>query len=140
MRLSLLIPLAAAALPLAACDSSDPADGGFFNGVQGLSSGTYEARIDEREAALTEAQRRNAALNAEISRLQGELDGAKAALARERSRLRAEGKTLSPADDAKVTALLTAVPAGDTPEAHAAALRQTILAARDMAELLARSG
>lgn len=133
MRLVFLIPLTV----LYGCDSSDPADGGFFNGVAGLSSGTYEARIDEREAQVAEAQRRNAELNAEIARLQGDLDSAKAALAKERARLRAQGRPLSAETDAKVTAALTATPSGATPQEQALALRQAIADARRLAESLA---
>lgn len=39
---------------LAGCQtSSDPADGGFFNGVAGVSSGTYQGRVDALEGQPT---------------------------------------------------------------------------------------
>ena len=135
MRLLKALPL----LVVMACvDSSDPADGGFFNGVAGVSNGTYDARINERETALAAAQNRNAALNAEIASLQGQLDAAKAQLARERSRLRAQGASLPTGTENKVNAALTRVPAGSTPEEQAASLRQAIADARELSEALSK--
>ena len=135
MQLIKTLPL----LCLMACaDSADPADGGFFNGVAGLSSGTYDARINERETALASAQQRNVALNAEIASLQGQLDAAKAQLARERALLRAQGKSLPAATENKVNAALTRVPAGSTPAQQAASLRQAIADARNLSYTLSQ--
>lgn len=98
--------VAAALLGLAACTNDDPSRGGFFGGVSGLSSGTYERQTQARrdtlsaeqqrnqqlqtDAARTGAQRQqvaseraalerqNAALGAEINRLRGKLSAAEA--------------------------------------------------------------
>ncbi len=40
------------ALLLTACVSDDPRQGGFFGGLAGLGSGTYEQRVADEEAAL----------------------------------------------------------------------------------------
>jgi chromosome segregation ATPase len=52
------ITLTVATLVLSACATTDnPREGGFFGGVQGINSGAYDKRIEEREDSL---QRLNA--------------------------------------------------------------------------------
>ncbi|MEM6680460.1 MAG: hypothetical protein AAF675_21545 [Pseudomonadota bacterium] len=58
---------------LAGCESNpDPASGGFFSGVQGLSSGTYEQRLQEREQTLEAEQAAQQRLSAEADALDAE--------------------------------------------------------------------
>lgn len=50
---------------LGACaTNADPGQGGFISGVAGLSSGSYQQRIDERQAALEAEQAQQASLEA----------------------------------------------------------------------------
>ena len=51
---------------LTACaTSTDPHEGGFLGGVQGLSSGEYDSRINERQARLDRMKQEQAALDNE---------------------------------------------------------------------------
>lgn len=93
-------------LALAACNTTDPNQGGFFGGMGGLLSGNYERDTQARRDALAAEQARNrdlqaqasasqrerqqvayeraslqqqiAALNGDIGRLRGRLDSAEA--------------------------------------------------------------
>jgi len=57
-------------LYLSACaTTSDPHKGGFMGGVQGLSSGEYERRVDERQARLERMKNEQAQLDNEGSSL-----------------------------------------------------------------------
>ena len=51
-------------------NSTDPREGGFFGGVAGLTSGTYEERVRDRQESLERAQ----ALQRELEAEQAELD------------------------------------------------------------------
>lgn len=93
-------------LALAACNTTDPNQGGFFGGMGGLMSGSYERDTQARREALANEQARNrdlqaqaaasqrdrqqvayeraslqqqiAALNGDMGRLRGRLDSAEA--------------------------------------------------------------
>jgi hypothetical protein len=41
LKMAFLVPM----LAVVACVSEDPADGGFYNGVAGVSQGTYDKRV-----------------------------------------------------------------------------------------------
>ncbi len=57
-------------LYLTACaTTSDPHEGGFMGGVQGLSSGEYDRRIDERQARLDRMKKEQAQLDNESNSL-----------------------------------------------------------------------
>lgn len=101
-----LLGTAALALALAACNTTDPNQGGFFGGVGGLVSGNYERDTQARRDALAAERARNqqlrdqaaasqterqqiayeraslqqqiAALNGDLSRLRGRLSAAEA--------------------------------------------------------------
>lgn len=102
----ILLGTAALALALAACNTTDPNQGGFFGGLGGLVSGNYERDTQARREALAAEQARNqqlrdqaatsqrerqqvayeraslqqqvAALNSDINRLSGRLSAAEA--------------------------------------------------------------
>ncbi|SMP34787.1 hypothetical protein [Shimia sagamensis] len=59
---------------LSACvTSDDPADGGFVSGVAGITSGSYQARVDSLEAQATAEQARNADLSRQINAAEADL-------------------------------------------------------------------
>ena len=58
----------AAILGIAACTNDDPSRGGFFGGVSGLSSGTYDRQTQQRRDELTAEQQRNQQLQADAAR------------------------------------------------------------------------
>lgn len=102
----ILIGTTALTLALAACNTTDPNQGGFFGGIGGLTSGSYERDTQARRQALAAEQARNqqlrdqaaanqserqrvayeraslqqqiAALNGDINRLRGRLSAAEA--------------------------------------------------------------
>ncbi len=132
MRHSLI--LTGAALMLGACvTSEDPADGGFFNGVSGATSGTYDARVEDREQAVAAAQTRNAALSREQQALAAQIKGAESELARLKFKILQQKSAIGRIDgptNARVNAVLNASPSGATPDAKLAALQKTIANAR----------
>ncbi len=139
MKPRFLLPIV---LGVAACQTStDPADGGFFNGVSALSSGTYDDRIAEREASVEEAQARNAALTAEqqalarqINASKSELSGLKLTILQQRDAL---GST-DPATAARIDRVLNAQAQGSTPESQLASLQRTIAEAKALSADLSR--
>jgi chromosome segregation ATPase len=70
------------ALILCGCITDDPRQGGLLGGIQGLSSGSYERRLYERETSLTHLNSQNSQLGRKNSELQNE--AGKAALERKR--------------------------------------------------------
>lgn len=124
------------ALLLSACVSSqDPADGGFFNGVNGLAGGGYQARVDEREENLANAQARNAELTGQLAALRGQHSNLKSEIVQKRAALRAKGVKLTAASERDVQEVISANPQS------AAALRRAIADARALsAELTRLSG
>ncbi|HEU0221354.1 MAG TPA: hypothetical protein VFR34_03960 [Paracoccaceae bacterium] len=146
MRMALL------ALGLAACATTeDPAEGGFISGVRNLSEGTYERRIEEREAEVEEAGSETAALEAERSEVaaetarieaeiraaEGELAAAKREVLRLRYSLREEGREVPPELEAKVVEATTAEPEGPDPAARLEAIRKAIAGIRAISDELA---
>ncbi len=124
--------IAGVAVLVAGCDSPDPAEGGFFNGVAGIAGGGYDARVAEREQGVAEARATNAALTAELAALQGEHARLKRQIVAQRAAIRAEGGRLTPASEARIQTALTSKP-GD-----AAGLRKAIADARALSAELAR--
>jgi len=128
--------IAAATLALlAGCQtSSDPAAGGFFNGVAGVSSGSYQARVDALEGQVATEQERQAALQAELAGLRSEHGQLKLALAQQRSRLSGSGVAVPAELDAKVNAAIRTTPSGTSEADQVAALRLAIQQARALSE------
>ncbi|MFV0361412.1 hypothetical protein [Tropicimonas sp.] len=142
MRPSGAVSLLVAALFGGCVDSSDPAAGGFYNGIAGIAGGGYERREAERESAVAEAQARNQALSAEqralaarISATQGEVAQARFTLLRQRD----SAPNLDARTRARVNAVLAAEPRGGTDAARLAdlqrILRETRALSADLAQL-----
>lgn len=133
-----------AALILAgACTmSTDPSQGGFIAGVQGISSGAYDARIDEAEAGVAEAQARNDALRAEQASLAAQIAAGERELASARFRLlsQRDAATLDDATAARVNAALTAEPQGATEAARLADLQRLLSETNALSAELASLG
>lgn len=129
-------PFIIMALLLSACvTSEDPADGGFFNGVNGLAGGGYQARVDEREENLANAQARNSQLTDQHAALRGQHSNLKSEIVQKRAALRAKGVKLTAASERDVQDVIS-----DNPQS-AAALRRAIADARALsAELTRLSG
>ncbi|PTN32753.1 hypothetical protein [Desulfonatronum sp. SC1] len=69
--------IAAVALCVTGCAASpDPRTGGFFGGIQGLASGSYEQRVQEREQSLERLR----ALQQEMQTEEAELQATKQSL------------------------------------------------------------
>ncbi len=85
-----LLPIAAIAMALTACNTTDPSQGGFFGGVGGLSSGNYERGTQARRDGLTTEQQRAQQLQDQHARTETErqqVSGEKAALQRQTATL-----------------------------------------------------
>jgi hypothetical protein len=129
-----LLITAAAALSLLGCaENPDPSEGGFFTGVQGLSSGSYDERIESREADVASAQARNEALAGQISAAERELSKAKFELLRQKQ----QATGMDAATAARIDKVLNTTPGGND-AAALAELESTIKAARDLSAELAR--
>ncbi len=130
-------------LPVAACEtSSDPAAGGFINGLAGVTTGTYDARIAAGEAAVAESQARNDALVAEQSSLAAQIAATQSSLAAAQLTLlnqRNAATNLDPAKADQINAVLSAQPTGNTEAEKLASLQallaQTSALSRDLAGL-----
>ena len=70
MRIAVAGIVGGALLITGCATSSDPHEGGFFGGVQGLSSGAYEQRAREREERLQRLRDEKRALDDESRELQ----------------------------------------------------------------------
>lgn len=143
----LLLLLSACAAP-----SQNPADGGFVSGVKNLSDGTYERRVQEREAAVKAGEDQTfvlqgetrdvaaetARVEAEIAAAEGELAAAKREIVRLRYELAAKKTEVPPALAARVEAAAVAAPTGPDNAAKLAALRAALAETRAIAEDLTR--
>lgn len=88
MKLGLALTSGALAVWLSGCASSgDPREGGLLGGMQGLSSGSYDQRIREREARLAALQETQGALVEERESLDRSRADAEQQLAMETRRL-----------------------------------------------------
>ncbi len=123
---------------LAGCEvSENPADGGFVSGVSGLSQGTYQERIDTRNAAIAEETERQRQLQAELGQLESEYASLQRQILSQRSQAAAKGVAV-PADlDAKAQALIAGRPGGATDAARLANYRQAVADARKVTAGLA---
>lgn len=98
-----------ACVVLMACETStDPADGGFFNGVAGITSGNYQSQIDEDEADVAAARVRNSGLADQISSSESKLARLKITILNQRNAL---GHTDSATSD-RINRVLASDPGG----------------------------
>jgi len=72
---------------LTACASTNPREGGFIGGLQGIFSGAYDARIQNGQRELSEVERRNQSLQEESKSLDAEVRARDRMLAMEQDRL-----------------------------------------------------
>lgn len=120
--------------------SDDPAEGGFFNGIRGISSGSYEGRVSERQRAVATAEVRNAALSAEQSDLAARIDATKRSLAQARVMLlrqRDANPNLDSDTRVRVDAVLRAQPGGATDIEQLESLQRLLAETRALSEDLA---
>ena len=78
--------LAAASFIVGCAQTTDPAEGGFISGVSNLATGTYQQRIDQREATLQSletSQQQLGAIRQQQARDQSTLDAQLAAARRQ---------------------------------------------------------
>ncbi|MCL6284490.1 hypothetical protein M3P21_13225 [Ruegeria sp. 2012CJ41-6] len=131
MRVLLSLPL----LALAGCQTTtDPAEGGFFNGVSGIATGAYDDRIDAAEADVASAQARNDALAAQIRGRESELAQLKLKILQQRDGL---GGT-DPDTAQRIDRVLNSNPTGSTDAEKLAALQRSIADAKALSADLAR--
>lgn len=128
--------LSACGLILGCSTSEDPADGGFVSGVAALSSGTYDARIAEREGDIAEGQATQLALQTELEDLNTEHNAIKLELIRLRSALVVKNVALDAETSNRVTASINAQPTGQSEAERIAALRRAIADAKALSETL----
>lgn len=124
-----------ACIGVAACrTSTDPADGGFFNGVSGIATGSYQDQIDADEAEVEAARARNAALAAQLQGAEAELAQLKVRIINQRNAI----GTTDAATASRINRVLASQPSGGTDAARLAALQRSIADARALSEDLAR--
>ena len=126
--------LACAGLSACMTTSTDPADGGFFNGVSGITTGTYQAQIDADEARIEESRARNASLAAQIQSSESELARLKVQIVNQRNALGNTDRAVSN----RINKVLVSNPTGSTDAARLAALQQSIADARALSQDLAK--
>lgn len=136
------LPILGGSLLLSACVTSEnPADGGFFNGVQGVASGGYDERIDDREVAVATSQSQNEALRVEQANLQAQIRASESELAKLKFTILQQKNSVAGLDaqtTARVNAVLNASPSGSTDQAKLAALQKTIADAKALSADLAK--
>lgn len=141
MRWIMFLPVGIA-LGLCGCvDSQDPAAGGFYNGLSGIATGGYEARVEEREVAVANAEARNAELTAEQRSLAAQISSTERSLTQARFQLlqqRNSAQGLDSATQARVNKVLAAKPKGSTEAARLADLQRLLSETRMLSEDLAR--
>ncbi|SDL66088.1 hypothetical protein [Aliiruegeria lutimaris] len=126
---------------LGCVDSQDPAAGGFYNGLSGIASGSYDVRIEEREVAVANAEARNAELAAEKRSLAAQISATESNLTQARFELlkqRNAAQGLDSTTQARINKVLTAKPKGTTDAARLADLQRLLSETRMLSEDLAR--
>ncbi|UWR05506.1 hypothetical protein K3740_19750 (plasmid) [Ruegeria conchae] len=127
-----------AALPcllLAGCQTTtDPADGGFFAGVSGITTGAYDDRIAAAEGDVATAEARNEALAAQIRNSESELAQLKLNILQQRDAIGGGDAATA----ARIDRVLNDTPTGATPDDKLAALQKSIAEARALSADLAK--
>ncbi|WP_412553943.1 hypothetical protein [Shimia sp. MIT1388] len=134
-RMSPAITVGLSVCLLSACETSDdPADGGFVSGVAGITSGTYQARVDTLEAQAAAEQERNADLRRQIN-------AAEADLSYQQSKLKvqlASTQGVSRQMSSEVNRVITYVPPTQNSDAKLSDLQRTIAEAKSLSVELAQ--
>ena len=140
-------PLITLCLPLvlSACveGGGDPAEGGFFQGVSGITSGSYDERVAAREAELAEARTENTALRGERQSLSAQIAATENALTEARFTLlqqRDRTRSLDPETRSRVNTVLVAEPRGSSDSARLADLQRLLSETRALSAELADLG
>ena len=125
------VAAAAFTTSLQACvTSGDPADGGFANGIAGVSSGSYNERVAEREAQVAAAETQNQSLNQQYASLKSQHTALKYEIIERRSQVTTAGVQIPPDVEAEVQKVLAAEPTSVD------ALSKAIADARTLSERL----
>jgi len=120
---------------LTACQTTtDPAEGGFFSGVSGITTGAYDARVEAAESDVASAQARNDALAAQLRSSESELAQLKLQILQQRDAIGGGNAATA----ARIDRVLNDAPQGATPEAKLAALQRSISEARALSADLAK--
>mgnify|MGYP001812999295 CR=1 FL=1 len=123
------------AIALSACQTTtDPADGGFFAGVAGITSGAYDSRLAAAEADVEARRIEQRQLQDRIAAAEAELASLKLRIANQRASLRTSPPELTRSID---SVLLAPDPEGDGAE-RLRALRKAISDARALSADLVR--
>lgn len=135
MRHSIIL---ATCLLTASCATyDDPAQGGFVSGLKGVSSGSYQARVDAQETQLASETSRTAALEQERLSLLGELDDLKRTLAQQTARIQSSGQTIPQSMQTRLNALEQTPSVVGTTDERVAQLKKSIQDAAELSALLA---
>ena len=119
----------------------DPAKGGFVSGVSGITSGSYDARIDELNAEMASAETRNTQLSNEQRALAGQISAAESQLAMAQAQLARQRQTAGQLDSAtaqRVNAAISARPSATNDDAQLRELQKAISDARKLSLELTR--
>jgi chromosome segregation ATPase len=84
-----------AALFLTSCASTNPREGGFIGGLQGIFSGAYDARVQKSQQELSDQERLNQSLEEESRSLDAEVRSRDILLATEQDHLAGLQKNIS---------------------------------------------
>ncbi|WP_299426046.1 hypothetical protein [uncultured Shimia sp.] len=114
---------------LSACETSDdPADGGFVAGVAGITSGTYQSRVDTLEAQAAAEQARNVDLKRQINAAEADLSYQQSKLKVQLASTQGVSRQLSK----EANRVIAYVPTAQNPDAKLSDLQRTIAEAKSL--------
>jgi ribosomal protein L29 len=121
----------------------DPAYGGFFNGIENIQDGTYDARIASREQVAAALEARKIRLMAERNSLARQMASNENTLAELKRqvvvlKIQIGEANLDPAVLGQIQTAVNARPVGATDAERLASLRRTIADTRKLAESLSQ--
>lgn len=120
---------------LTACQTTtNPAEGGFFAGVSGITTGAYDDRIATAEGEVAAAQTRNETLAGQIQASESELAQLKLSILQQRDAIGGGNSATAK----RIDRVLNSSPDGATPDAKLAALQRSIAEARALSSDLAK--
>lgn len=98
MKMQQTLVILSVALLTGCATTDDPREGGFFGGVQGISSGAYERRAQEREENLAKMRAMQKELETETASLDAQKHQRQVVLEREKSKLATLNKDVKALD------------------------------------------